>query len=81
MRIDFFLSCTNICKRRSIAADMCDHKAVLINNKFAKRSSEVKIGDVITVVLLESSKKYLVLDLPRTKSVPKSHGSLYVKDI
>lgn len=79
MRIDLYLSSTNICKRRSIAADMCDHKAVLINDKVVKRSSEVKIGDVITLSFLESKKKFIVLDLPKTKSVPKSQSQLYVK--
>ena len=66
-------------KRRTIAQDMCESGVVLVNNIKAKSSKEVKIGDIITINLLESQKKYEVLALPTTKNVPKSQSQAFVK--
>lgn len=78
MRLDKFLNSTNILKRRSIAQDMCDHGVVLLNGKPSKSAKEVKVGDEITLVYLEYEEKYRVLDLPKTKTIPKSQSHLYV---
>lgn len=49
MRIDKYLKISRIIKRRTVAQEACDGGKVLINNKVAKPSSEVKIGDIITL--------------------------------
>ena len=81
MRIDKFLNSVNITKRRSIAQDMISNKVVLINDVLVKASKSVAVGDVITINYLESSKKYEVLQIPTTKSTPKSLQDQYIKEI
>lgn len=49
MRIDKYLKISRIIKRRTVAQEACEGGKVLINNKVAKPSSEVKIGDIITL--------------------------------
>lgn len=49
MRIDKYLKISRIIKRRTVAQVACEGGKVLINNKVAKPSSEVKIGDIITL--------------------------------
>ncbi len=72
MRIDKYLSSVNILKRRTIAQDMCESGVVSVNNVVAKPSKEVRVGDVIELHYLEYSKKYEVLALPTTKTIPLS---------
>ncbi len=81
MRIDKFLNSVNITKRRSVAQDMISNKVVLINDVIAKASKNVEVGSVITINYLESSKKYEVLQIPTSKSTPKSLQHEYIKDI
>ena len=49
MRIDKYLKISRIIKRRTVAQEACEGGKVLINDKVAKPSSEVKIGDIITL--------------------------------
>jgi ribosomal 50S subunit-recycling heat shock protein len=81
MRIDKFLNSVNITKRRSVAQDMINNKVVLINGVVAKASKNVDIGTIITINYLENSKKYEVLQIPTTKSTPKSLQGDYIKEV
>ncbi len=81
MRIDKFLNSVNITKRRSVAQDMITNKVVLINDVVAKASKNVEVGSIITINYLNESKKYQVLQIPTTKSTPKSLQAEYIKDI
>lgn len=81
MRIDKFLNAVNITKRRSIAEDMCDHKVVSINNIVVKKSKEVKQGDIIKIQYLDYSDEFKVLNIPVTKSTPKSKQNEYVEKL
>ncbi len=81
MRIDKFLNSVNITKRRSVAQDMIKNKVVLINDVLAKSSKNVEIGSIITINYLESSKKYEVLQIPNTKSTPKSLQHEFIKEV
>jgi len=81
MRIDKFLNSVNITKRRSIAQDMLSNKVVLINNVVVKASKNVEIDDVITINYLNEIKKYKVLQIPATKSTPKSQQCEYIKEL
>ena len=81
MRIDKFLNSVNITKRRSVAQDMLTNKVVLINDIVAKASKNVEVGSVITINYLETSKRYEVLQIPTTKSTPKSLQAEYIKEL
>lgn len=49
MRLDKFLKVSRIIKRRTVANEACDAGRVKINDKVAKASAEVKVGDIIEV--------------------------------
>lgn len=49
MRLDKFLKVSRIIKRRTVAKEVADKKRILINGKEAKSSSEVKVGDKLTI--------------------------------
>ena len=51
MRLDLLLKQTGLIKRRTIAKELVDLGRVLINDKVAKPSSEVKEDDVLTLKL------------------------------
>ncbi len=79
MRIDMFLSSSNIVKRRSISEDMLKAGVVSLNDKVAKKSAKVKIGDKITIKYLQKQDEFIILDIPATKSTPKSEQYKYVQ--
>jgi ribosome-associated heat shock protein Hsp15 len=81
MRIDKFINTTNIVKRRSIAADMIGHGVVFLNGDKVKASKDVKVGDTVEIRYLESVKRYEVLKVPTTKTIPKTAQDEYVKEI
>jgi len=81
LRIDKFLNTVNIVKRRSLAEDMCKSGVVKINDKVVKPAKDVKVGDVIEIQYLEKVKKFQVLKIPTTKTLPKSAKDEYVKEI
>ncbi|MBN2896435.1 MAG: RNA-binding S4 domain-containing protein [Campylobacterales bacterium] len=81
MRIDKFISVVNLTKRRSIALDMLQNGVVMLNGVVVKPSKNVAVGDIITLVFLEHSKRYRVLAIPQTKSTPKTLQNLYVEEI
>jgi ribosome-associated heat shock protein Hsp15 len=47
MRIDVLLNKLCMVKTRSIAKNACDKNAILVNNKPAKASLEIKVNDLI----------------------------------
>jgi len=63
MRIDKYLKITRIIKRRTIAHEACDNQRVLINDKVAKSSTLVKIGDIIEIRFGSQTSKYEVLEI------------------
>ena len=81
MRIDKYLNAVNITKRRAVAEDMLEHKVVFINGMTVKKAKEVKVGDIIEIRYLEKSDKFKVLQIPTTKSTPKSKMDEYVQKI
>ena len=63
MRIDKYLKISRIIKRRTVAQEACEGGKVMINDKIAKPSSEVKVGDVITLTFGTKTLKVEVLSL------------------
>ena len=81
MRIDKYLNAVNITKRRAVAEDMLVHKVVFINGISVKKAKEVKIGDLIEINYLEYTDSFKVLQIPTTKSTPKSKQNEYVEKL
>jgi len=61
MRLDKFLKVSRIIKRRTLANQACDAARVTINDKPAKASAEVKVGDIIAIRFGERLSRYEVL--------------------
>lgn len=53
MRLDKFLKVSRLIKRRTIAKSISDLGFVKINDKIAKPSSEVDVGDILELSLGE----------------------------
>ena len=81
MRIDKFLNSVNITKRRAISEDMCKNGVISINGSVVKPAKDVKVGDIITVTYLERIIKYEVLQIPETKTIPKTKQDDYVREV
>lgn len=63
MRLDKYLKISRLIKRRTVANEACDNGRVMINDRVAKASSEVKVGDVITISFGNKEVKAEVLDI------------------
>ncbi len=66
MRLDKYLKVSRLIKRRTVANEACDAGRVLINDKVAKASAEVKVGDQIEIQFGTRSVKVEVLDVQDT---------------
>jgi ribosome-associated heat shock protein Hsp15 len=60
---------------------MISNKVVLINDVVAKASKNVEIGSIISINYLNETKKYQVIQIPTTKSTPKSLQDQYIKEV
>ena len=77
MRIDKYLKVSRIIKRRTVANEACAGGRVMINEKTAKPSSEVKAGDVITIRFGEHLGRYRVTDIRETVRKEQA-GEMYI---
>ena len=66
MRLDKFLKVSRLIKRRTVANEACDAGRVLINDKPAKASANVKAGDMLTIQVGNKDVKVEVLDVQET---------------
>jgi len=66
MRLDKFLKVSRLIKRRTVANEACDAGRVTINDKPAKASSNVKVGDIITISFGNRDVRVEVLDVQET---------------
>ena len=51
MRLDKYLKVSRLIKRRTVANEACDAGRILVNDKVAKASLNVKPGDIIEIQL------------------------------
>ena len=51
MRLDKYLKVSRLIKRRTMAKEVSDQGRILINGKEAKASTNVKVGDELTIRL------------------------------
>ncbi len=66
MRLDKYLKVSRLIKRRTVANEACDAGRVCVNGKVARASYDVKVGDVLTVLLGERTLKAQVLVVEET---------------
>lgn len=66
MRLDKFLKVSRLIKRRTVANEACDAGRVLVNEKPAKASVQVKAGDVLEIQFGSKSVKVEVLNVQET---------------
>ncbi|MDD6194313.1 MAG: RNA-binding S4 domain-containing protein [Lachnospiraceae bacterium] len=66
MRLDKFLKVSRLIKRRTVANEACDAGRVMVNDKPAKASTQVKVGDVIEIAFGNKPVRVEVLDLQDT---------------
>ncbi len=66
MRLDKYLKVSRLIKRRTVANEACDAGRVLVNDKPAKASVNVKAGDVIEIQFGTRSVKVEVVNVQET---------------
>lgn len=66
MRLDKYLKVSRLIKRSTVANEACDAGRVLLNDKVARASAEVKAGDVITIQFGNKDVKVEVLTVQET---------------
>ena len=66
MRLDKYLKVSRIIKRRTVANEACDSGRVMLNDKIARASAEVKVGDVIEVAFGTKAVKGRVTSVQET---------------
>lgn len=49
MRLDKYLKVSRIIKRRTIAKEVADNGRIFINDKIAKSSTKLSVGDIISI--------------------------------
>ena len=66
MRLDKFLKVSRLIKRRTVANEACDAGRVLVNDRPAKASAQVKAGDVLEIQFGSKSVRVVVLNVQET---------------
>ncbi len=66
MRLDKFLKVSRLIKRRTVANEACDGGRVLVNDKVAKASVNVKVGDIIEIQFGTKNVRVEILDIQDT---------------
>ena len=66
MRLETYLKVSRMIKRSTVANEACDAGRVLLNDKVARASAEVKEGDVITIQFGNKDVKVEVLTVQET---------------
>lgn len=77
MRLDKYLKVSRIIKRRTVANEACDAGRVLVGDKVARASYEVKVGDVLTIAFGTKELKVEVVSVQET--VAKNDAALLYK--
>ena len=66
MRLDKYLKVSRLIKRRTVANEACDAGRVLVNDKPAKASVQIKTGDVIEIQFGSKKVREEVLEVRET---------------
>lgn len=63
MRLDKYLKVSRLIKRRTVAKEIADQGRIDINGKTVKSSSDVKVGDELTIRFGNKTTTLKVLDI------------------
>ena len=66
MRLDKYLKVSRLIKRRTVANEACDAGRVLVNDKPATASVQIKTGDVIEIQFGSKNVRVEVLEVRET---------------
>lgn len=66
MRLDKYLKVSRLIKRRTVANEACDAGRILVNDKVAKASLNVKPGDIIEIQFGNRNTRVEVLSTEET---------------
>ena len=66
MRLDKYLKVSRLIKRRTVANEACDAGKVMVNDKIARASYDVKVDDVILLSLGARQLKVQVVSVQET---------------
>ena len=66
MRLDKYLKVSRLIKRRTVANEACDAGRVLINDRPAKASAQVKEGDVLEIQFGSKAVRVEVMNVQET---------------
>lgn len=66
MRLDKYLKVSRLIKRRTVANEACDAGRVMINDKPARASANVKPGDIITIQFGNKETRVEVINVQET---------------
>ena len=81
MRLDKYLKVSRIIKRRSIAKKIADQGRILINDKVAKSSSDVREGDVLTIKFGNKTEKVNINRIIETTKKSEAEDMYEILDI
>lgn len=77
MRLDKWLKSARIFKRRTIAQMACEQGRAFVNERTAKSSLELKVGDVVHLELGSKAVTVRVLNVPNANIKVSQAGSLF----
>lgn len=63
MRLDKYLKNVRLIKRRTVANEACDAGKIVVNDKVARASYDVKVGDVIEINMGQTPLKVKVISV------------------
>ena len=74
MRIDKFLKVSRILKKREVGKQLALNERLFINDKIAKPSSEVKVGDIVRIAFGHREITIRVCEIRMTASKEQAFG-------
>jgi ribosomal 50S subunit-recycling heat shock protein len=84
LRLDKFLKVSRLIKRRTVAKEVSDAGRISINGKVAKASSEVQIGDVVSIRYGQRTVEARILQLlesPRKEAASSMYEIISESDV
>ena len=79
MRLDKYLKVSRLIKRRTVANEACDLGRITVNDRVARASYDVKVGDVVALHFGERVLAVEVLNVSETAG--KSEASLLYREV
>lgn len=77
MRVDVFLKQSRLIKRRSLAKELCDEGAVLLNGRPVRAGRDVAAGDELTLNLRNRRISVEIAEIPERPPGAKHARELY----